>query len=158
MMELIPIKKSFEENDRFVSNPDCRDILQMSVDYYNKVGYSPPWIGYFAQKDGYLVGSAGFKGRPKNGRVEIAYGTFELYRRNGYGTEICKLLVELALKTDPTIIVTARTLLERNYSTRILEKNSFQLLGKVIDEEDGEVWEWQYTGKTRNQSQTEFST
>ena len=156
-MELIPIKESFEENDRFVTNPDCRETLQMSVDYYKKVGYFPPWIGYYALKDGYLVGSAGFKGRPKNSTVEIAYITFEQYRSNGYGTEICQLLVRLALNTDPTIIVTAHTLPERNYSTRILEKNGFELLGMIMDEEDGEVWEWKYTGKTRNQSQTEFS-
>jgi RimJ/RimL family protein N-acetyltransferase len=72
-----------------------------------------------------LVGSAAFKGKPKEGRVEIAYGVFPHYQNQGIGTEICGQLVLLALETDPTVIVTARTLPEENYSTRILRKNNF---------------------------------
>ena len=91
-----------------------------------------------------MIGSAGFNGQPVVGKVEIAYGTFERFRQKGLGTEICQLMVELSIKTDPSVVITARTLPDKNYSTRILEKNSFELLGTVIEKEDGEVWEWEY--------------
>lgn len=143
-MELVPIKETLEENEAFVNHPDCRETINMSVDFYKKVGYHPPWIGYYMKKDGQLVGAAGFKGRPVDGKVEIGYGTFERFRHQGIGTHICRLLVELSLATAPSVIITARTLPKNNYSTRILEKNGFVWLGIVIDPEDGEVWEWKY--------------
>ena len=71
----------------------------------------------------------------------------EKYRQQGVGTRICKQLVELSLATDASVRITARTLPEKNYSTRILEKNNFVLLGFVTDPEDGEVWEWEYKNK-----------
>lgn len=116
----------------------------MSIDFYNKIGYSPPWIGYYVEVDGQLVGSVGFKGAPKDGRVEIAYTTFKNFRGKGHGTQMCKLLVDLALKTDSSLQIMARTLPEENHSTKILKKNNFSLKGKVNDPEDGEVWEWVY--------------
>jgi hypothetical protein len=60
------------------------------------------------------------------------------------GTEICKQLVELSLKTAPTVKITARTLDNTGYSAKILTKNHFISVGTVIDPEDGEVWEWVY--------------
>jgi [ribosomal protein S5]-alanine N-acetyltransferase len=116
----------------------------MTIDFYKKVGFAPPWICYYVAKDGNIVGSAGIKGKPVNGTIEIAYGTVEQYRRQGIGTEICRLLVGLSLKTDPDVRITARTLPQNNFSTRILEKNNFEFIGIVDDPEDGEVWEWLY--------------
>jgi len=143
-LTLIPIKETLEENKEFVANPACQQTIYMTVDFYKKVGFAPPWICYYVQMENELVGSAGIKGKPVNGTIEIAYGTMEHQRQKGIGTAICKLLVELSLKTDPAIRITARTLAEENYSTKILRKNSFELLGTVIDAEDGEVWEWLY--------------
>lgn len=76
-MELLPIKESLEENTAFLHHPDCKEILPQSVEFYKVVGYVPPWIGYFVMMDGQLAGAGGFKGVPVDGRVEIAYGTFE---------------------------------------------------------------------------------
>ena len=144
MLTFIPIKPALEDNPEFVKNPDCRESLYMTIDYYKTIGFYPPWICYYVQVDGKLVGCAGFKGRPLNNRIEIAYGTFPDFRVQGIGTEICKQLVSLALLTDPSIIITARTLPEANYSTKTLGKNGFKLLGDVWDKEDGNVWEWEY--------------
>jgi RimJ/RimL family protein N-acetyltransferase len=143
-MILIPIKETLEENTEFVNDPLCQETIYMTIDFYKKVGFTPPWIGYYAEQDGNLVGSAGIKGKPVNGTIEIAYGTIEKYRKQGIGTAICKLLVDLCLKTDPSVRITARTLPEKNFSTRILEKNNFEFAGTVIDPEDGQVWEWVY--------------
>jgi hypothetical protein len=54
-------------------------------------------------------------------------------------------MVDLSLKTDPLIKITARTFSEQNYSTRILQKNKFICIGTVNDPEDGEVWEWLFS-------------
>jgi [ribosomal protein S5]-alanine N-acetyltransferase len=146
-MYLVPIAEQIEDNKEFVDNPRCRESIYMTVDFFKKVGYKIPWIGYYAKQNELVVGSAAFKGPPKNGVVEIAYGTFEPYRQKGIGTEICRLLVQLALKTDPAVKITARTLPEKNFSTKILEKNGFAFAGIVNDPEDGDVWEWVYQKK-----------
>ena len=143
-MQLIAIKQTIEENIDFINNPTCTETLNMCIEFYKRVGFNPPWICYYAEENGELVGSGAFKGNPINNIVEIAYGTFEDQRQKGVGTKICKQLVELSLATDPSVRITARTLPEKNYSTSILEKNNFILLGFVTDPEDGEVWEWEY--------------
>lgn len=143
-MELIPIKEKFEDNEEFTSNPLCRDSIHMSIDFYQKVGFVPPWIGYYVKQNDEFIAAVGFKGPPVNGTIEIAYGVFEEHRKQGIGTAVCKMLVDLSLKTDPSIKIIARTLPENNYSTRILEKNNFAFAGEVNDPEDGEVWEWEY--------------
>ena len=142
MLELIPIKQTIEENQEFINIEDGQEGLYMTIEYYKTIGFNPPWVGYYAKINDILVGSAGYKGQPVNNKIEIAYGTFPNFRKQGIGTEICKQLVVLALKTDPSIIIMARTIPENNYSTKILEKNNFKLLGTVWDKDDGNVWEW----------------
>jgi len=146
-MTLLPIKQTIEENEAFAKNPLCKESLVMCIDFYKRVGFNPPWICYYVEENGELTGSAAFKGKPINNTVEISYGTMEKLRQQGVGTRICKQLVELSLATDASVRITARTLPEKNYSTRILEKNNFVLLGFVTDPEDGEVWEWEYKKK-----------
>lgn len=143
-MELLPIAATIQENKQYADHPDCQESLPMTIDYFNRIGYAPPWIGYVAQIDTDLVGSAGFKGGPKEGKVEIAYGTFPAYQQQGVGSQICRQLIQLALQTDPSIRITARTFEPDNYSSRILKKNGFSCNGPVWDEEDGTVWEWEY--------------
>ena len=145
-MELLPIKETSVENAELIRDPLCGETISMTIDFYKKVGFVQPWIGYLAKQNDDLVGAAGFKGPPINGMVEIAYGTFEKFQKQGIGTAICKQLVELSLMTDPSVKISARTLPEKNFSTRILEKNNFIFKGTVNDPEDGEVWEWVFEG------------
>ena len=149
-MELLPIKKSPDENKEFINNPLCQDTIYMTLDFYKKIDFIPPWICYYAKQDGNLVGSAGFKGQPMNGAVEIAYGTFEKYRKQGFGAAICKALIDLSVKTDPSIKIRARTLPEKNFSNRILKKYNFEFIGTVYDPEDGDVWEWEFQSSKHN--------
>lgn len=140
------IQPTLEQNAEFLKLPDTTEILDMTVKYYARIGYSLPWVGYFAMIDDAIVGSAGFKGRPLHGRVEIAYGTMPAFQHRGIGTEICRQLVTIAKNTDPGVTVTARTLRKESYSTKILKKNGFIKIGTVSDPEDGKVWEWEYVG------------
>lgn len=143
-LTLLPILETLEDNSAFARDPACQETIFMTIDFYKKVGYTPPWICYYVQRESELIGSCGFKGKPQNGSVEIAYGTFERNRKQGIGTAICKLLVDVATTADPAVRITARTLPEENFSTRILVKNHFIYSGIVNDPEDGEVWEWVY--------------
>ena len=145
-MKLMPISLDSKLNAAFEAHPECKQHLQISIDYYTRVGFVPPWIGYYARLNNEFVGAAGFKGPPNNNKVEIAYGTFTKYEAKGIGTEICRQLVLVAIATDPEIKITARTLPEENASGGILKKNGFVLLGTVWDGDDGNVWEWEYKG------------
>ncbi len=142
-MKLLPIDINETLNLQYREIPYCAEILKVYLDFYSKVGFNPPWIGYFVSRENEIVGVCGFKGKPSNNKVEIAYGTFKKYEGLGFGTEICKQIVLLSLKSDPKIKITARTLPENNASTKILKKNNFTFLGMVADEEDGNVWEWE---------------
>jgi ribosomal-protein-alanine N-acetyltransferase len=143
-LELHPIREFLSENIEFLDHPECQDSLYMSVLFYAKVGYRIPWIGYYVNMNDKLVGAAGFKGMPVDGKVEIAYGTFPSFQKMGIGTAICRQLVQLAQATDPSVRIMARTLMEENHSVRILRKNGFVRQGIVTDPDDGEVWEWEY--------------
>ncbi|MEP7375079.1 MAG: GNAT family protein [Chitinophagaceae bacterium] len=145
-MELLSINETPAGNEEFINDPLCGETIYMTLDFYKKVGFVPPWISYCVKQNDELVGAAAFKGQPINGMAEIAYGTFEKFQRQGVGTAICKQLVELSLKTDSSVKITARTLPEKNFSTRILEKNNFYFNGIVNDPEDGDVWEWVFKG------------
>ena len=144
-MELIPISNQADQLKDFENNPEAKAIFNFTQSYYQDIGFTPPWHGYFARVEGELVGTAAFKGKPKNNQIEIAYGTFESHRKKGVASEMCRMLVELALKTDPNLRITARTLMKENASTKILKKNKFQFVDSVMDPEDGEVWEWVYS-------------
>jgi ribosomal-protein-alanine N-acetyltransferase len=143
-MDLIPINEHIADNKEFTDDPLCQETIYITISFFKKVGYKKPWISYYARKNDCLVGCGAFKGAPKDGVVEIAYGTFEPFRQKGVGSEICKQLVDLSLKTDPSVTITARTLPEKNFSTRILQKNGFVFSATVNDPEDGDVWEWVY--------------
>jgi len=145
-MKLIPVKERLEENREF-NNPLYKEIVEMTIDFYKRIGYVPPWIGYFVELNGEIVGSAGIKGKPVDGKIEIAYGTMEAFRHKGIARRICRELVELSLKTDPTITITARALSENNFSAKVLKRNNFVCTGMVNDPEDGDVWEWEYQKK-----------
>lgn len=144
-MLLLPIDIDESKNMEFTKNPECVPILQVYPDYYKKVGYNKPWIGYFATIDGKeIIGTGGYKGEPKDGKVEIAYSTFKKYEGLGIGTQICKQLVLLFLQTNPSIRITARTLEDGYASISVLKKNGFEYLGVVYEKEDGFVLEWEF--------------
>lgn len=143
-LQLLPIKEQLEDNREYLEHPEYSETLKMSVAYFQKIGYKLPWIGYLVKWNDSIVGSCAFKGAPKDNKVEIAYGVFEPFRHKGIGTAVCHKLVEIAQNEDPDVIITARTLPEKNDSTSILQKNGFFLAGTIMDKEDGEVWEWIY--------------
>ncbi|WP_194775685.1 GNAT family N-acetyltransferase [Pararhodonellum marinum] len=146
-MNLLPIEIDESLNKRFWNEPECIEVLKAFEKFYQKVGFEKPWIGYFVtDQDNNILGCCGYKGRPKNGMIELSYGTFKKYEGKGIGIQICRLMVELSLKTDPAIRITARTMPDNLGSIGILKRNGFEFLGTVENEEDGEVLEWEFKG------------
>jgi len=141
---LMPISTDENEMRPYMVHQFVRESFKLWQKVYPQWGYRLPWVGYFAINNGQTLGVAGFKGGPKNNTVELAYGTVPEFQGMGIGTRICRLLVETALKENPGLRVTARTLPKISASTRILEKNNFRKLGIIEDPEDGPVWEWIY--------------
>ena len=101
-----------------------------------------PWGGYAAWADGVQIGECAFKSAPVDGRVEIAYHTFEGFEQRGFGTEMARALVAIARAAQPGLVVIAQTLPETNASTTILTKIGFTCQGVIQHPEDGEVLEW----------------
>jgi RimJ/RimL family protein N-acetyltransferase len=141
-MTFEPIHIDEDQTLEIYANADCQEIFKSYPAYYYKVGYKPPWIGYFVIRNDKVVGVGGFIGEPKDGKVEIAYGTFKEYEGQGIASFACKQLILIAKTTAPEIIITAKTSPENNASTKILERNGFEFTGVVQDEGIGDAWEW----------------
>ena len=121
-------------------SPAWLEWLRTSTEY-------DPWrhgFGVVESAGDTVVGLASFKGPPDaDGVVEIAYGIVPSYEGRGYATEAAGALVDFARRDDRVRVVRAHTLPERNASTHVLTKCGFELLGEVIDPEDGVVWRWE---------------
>ena len=141
-MDLKPIELNVDKSEDIYSSENCQMLLNVYNDYYQIIGYNFPWVGYFVIKENQIVGSCGFKGGPKDGKVEIAYWTFGEYENQGISSFSCKELIRIALESDPTIIVTATTAPENNASTKILQNNGFVFTEVVQDHEIGDAWLW----------------
>lgn len=118
------------------------EVCSSTLEMYKSTGYKEPWLGYLAVVDGSCVGTCAFKSAPEHGRVEIAYFTFPEFEGRGVATQMTRRLIEMALGEDRELTIAAQTLPEISASTKVLEKQGFELLGLVGHEEDGEVWEW----------------
>jgi RimJ/RimL family protein N-acetyltransferase len=146
MFQLIPIAEYGEAPTEPPMGEFGRSVCEMTVAWYRRSGFVPPWIGYFAQREGVWVGACGFKGGPQGGRVEIAYCTFPEFEGEGIGTSQAAELIAIARRADPAVFIAAQSLPMESASTSILKKLGFGLWGTVHDPEDGEVWEWRLGG------------
>lgn len=141
-LELEPISVNEDKTKEIYASEDCQNLINMWIEYYPKIGFNFPWIGYFIKYDGRIVGSCAFTGKPINNKVEISYWTFKEMEGIGISTWACKKLISVAYDKDSNIIIVAKTQPEKNASTKILEKNGFVFSGVVQDEEIGDAWEW----------------
>lgn len=146
MLKLKPVIFG-EEKSKLILNDYSKPIFEKIQSMYVRNGFKNPWIGYFAMIDHEIVGSCGFKNLPKSDKkVEIAYVTSPLYERKGYGTEMCRLLKNIALNHDESVVLTAETLKTNVASHRILEKNAFVLLDRTTpDPVHGELMVWEFS-------------
>ena len=124
-MELKMIGLNIDKSQEIFNSEDCQLLLKIYDEYYLKIGYHVPWVGYFIIKENKIVGSCGFTGQPKDGIVEIAYWTFKEFEGQGIASFACKELITIALQCNQGLTITAKTAPAHNASTKILEKNNF---------------------------------
>ncbi|HEY7671136.1 MAG TPA: GNAT family protein [Gammaproteobacteria bacterium] len=145
-LELVPIEH--DGTPRGFSGElaeEAHDGLEATVGFYRAMGFERPWISYLGVADGAAVGICSFKSRPIDGRVEIGYFTFPQHEGRGVATAMAAELIAIAAACDPSVLVTAQTLCERNASHRVLEKLGFSAVGTVDHPQDGTVLEWHHT-------------
>ena len=141
-MKLVPITEQEDKTNRLYASTDCQTLLAMYDDFYPKIGYNMPWVGYFVIRQDKIVGSCGFVGQPTDGKVELAYWTFKEFEGQGVASFACKELVTIAKQANPGLTITAKTAPEKNASTKILENNNFVFTEIVQDDEIGNAWLW----------------
>lgn len=141
-MELKTIALNVNKSKEIYGSDNCQILLKTYDEDYQKIGYNLPWVGYFVIEKNQIVGSCGFTGQPKEGKVEIAYWTFKEYEGQGIYSFSCKELILISEQSDPTIIITAKTAPEYNASTKILQNNGFIFTEIVQDDEIGDAWLW----------------
>jgi len=139
-MELKPIELNIDRSQEMYSSTNCQLVIDAMIESYTRNGFNKPWVGYFACKNNQVAGTGGFVEKPTNGKVEIAYWTFEEFEGQGVASFICNQLIKISKSTDTTIIITAKTAPEHNASTKILQKNGFAFNEIIKDEEIGDAW------------------
>lgn len=142
-MKLVKISASGAATEPIGQLPAvAADIGPAYVALYGNLGFVDPWLGYFALVDNVCIGTCGFKGPPKDNRVEIAYFTFPEHEGRGHATAMARALVRMGREADAGVTIAAQTLPSEGASTAILKKLGFALTSTVNHPEDGEVWEW----------------
>lgn len=147
-MNLKPISLNEDKTNEAYASIDCQQPLQMYNDFYPKIGFNTPWIGYFIVRQDKIVGSCSFVGQPQDGKVEVSYWIFKEFEGQGIASFACKELVKIAKQTDPNVTITAKTAPEHNASTKILKNNNFAFTEIVQDEEIGDAWLWTHRRMT----------
>lgn len=146
-LKLVP--KTLEEVHASIEAMTPAERAELSADWLALLHASTsadPWTHGFSlvlRDSEIVVGSAGFKGPPADGVVEIAYGLSPEYQGKGYATEAAEALTAYAFDSGKVRVVRAHTLPESNASGRVLIKCGFRHIGEVIDPEDGLVWRWE---------------
>jgi RimJ/RimL family protein N-acetyltransferase len=105
-----------------------------------------PWLHGFAmvrRNSGMVVGYCAFKGPPRDGMVEIAYGVNPDQEGKGYATEAAAALAAFAFGFPEVTVVRAQTLPSSAASQRVLAKSGFERVGDAMDPDDGLVWRFE---------------
>ena len=124
--------------------PLVRNLAAAQAHLYARTGATTPWVGYLARDpaSNMVVGTCSFVGNPKNGEVEIAYFTFPGAEGRGWGGGMAAALTAIALNAPEVSRVIAHTLQQEGASTRILRGLGYELVGDIIDADEGPVWRW----------------
>jgi ribosomal-protein-alanine N-acetyltransferase len=119
-----------------------RAIVVRAIDALEK-GADPVWSSFYVVlENGRAVASAGFKGPPREGRVEIGYNVAEARRGCGIATLAVRRLLAVAFAQPHVEQVRAETAVANLASRRVVEKCGFGKVGQRTTDDDGvlDVW------------------
>lgn len=146
------IDKIEEYNNEYLSiYPDFKPFVTKENfdDFLKKVGDSKKGnnesgvkeIFYFAIEDNKIVGHGSIRLNPENNKDysiygHIMYGVVPSKRNKGYGTIICKLLIERAKEYGiDNVIITCNNIA----SAKVIEKNNGVLFESTKDDENNTI-------------------
>ena len=107
------------------------DLLQQD----DAVGWGL-WYLVVPQNERQLVGTVGFKGKPRDGSCEIGYSILLGFEGFGYATEAARRLIDWAFERPEIEQVTAETLPDLAGSIRVMEKCGMRFVGEGTPEGD----------------------
>ena len=121
-------------------NKMIQDALHQAKERYQAAGYKRPWISFLAFEKGACVGTCGFNGAPKDGKVEIFYLPFP-------GTppevplDMVRKIIEILHFNDRNAVMVTRTLAVENEFVQFLKE--LGLTHQVVNDSQGnQIWEW----------------
>jgi ribosomal-protein-alanine N-acetyltransferase len=108
-----------------------RSALEWTQRWLTEPANDPRWGLYWVvlREPRTLIGTAGYKGGPMNGVVELGYGIVAEHQRRGYATEATRALVDHAFSKGEVTAVIAETLPDLVQSIGVLEKCRFRFIG-----------------------------
>lgn len=120
---------------------DTMDILPIIVETLKNSAPSGFETWMIERKDSKeIIGDIGFHGMPdENGEVEIGYGLVESERRNGFGFEAARAIMDFAIAHEAVKVIKADCLINNIPSAKILEKLEMQEVNR-----DDELIYWKY--------------
>lgn len=120
-----------------------RSVIEPTLANYPPGETEPEWPCYALALGEQAVGGGGYKAPPVDGEVEIAYYTAPEYEARGYAGQTARLLIARAWRMDPTLTITAETLMEENASVKLLRRIGFVQTEVRVDPDEGmQVWHW----------------
>jgi ribosomal-protein-alanine N-acetyltransferase len=94
------------------------------------------WYIVVLEKQRQLAGTAGFKGKPRDGSCEIGYSLLPAFEGLGYATEAARRLIEWAFENAEVEEITAETLSDLAGSIRVMKKCGMRFIGEGVPEGD----------------------
>ena len=74
-VELKIININEDRANEIYSSTDCQQVIAAMDEFYPKMGFNRPWVGYFVFKNNQVVGTGGFTGQPKDGKIKYKITT-----------------------------------------------------------------------------------
>lgn len=103
-----------------------RDVVRWLRDHLRahpeEVGW---WAAYLVSHDGVVVGTAGLKGRPRDGAVELGYSLVPSAFGMGYATDAVRAIVAACRARSDVERIVAHTSTEGTASIAVLERVGF---------------------------------
>ena len=127
--------------------PDLRDqldgFLQFRIADLTEDATAQPWLGRAIVLEDlagrHVIGTVGFHSPPDaDGRVEIGYRVEAAYRRRGIATEVVRAMFTWAWREHGVTRFRASTAPDNAASQAVLAKFGFRLVGRQLDDIDGE--------------------
>lgn len=91
-----------------------------------------------------LIGFVGFKGPPRDGRLDIGYAILDAHHGKGYAAEAVRALTHWAFLDRRVQRIVAETLPHLTASIRVIEKCGYSLAAASTIGHDGEACVVQY--------------